>query len=68
MYLGLQKTIFGAVSTRGKLNPHEPQPISLTIRMPQVLILRFDYLINQANPCDYNFCKILIKIIIVPQY
>ncbi len=31
MYLGSQKSIFGAVSTRGKLNPHVPQPISLTI-------------------------------------
>ena len=32
MYLGSQKNIFGAVSTRGKLNPHVPQPISLTNR------------------------------------
>ena len=30
MYLGSQKTIFCAVSTRGKLNPPVPQPISLT--------------------------------------
>ncbi len=33
MYLGSQKTIFGAVSTRGKLNPLVPQPISLTINL-----------------------------------
>ena len=29
---GLTKNHFGAVSTRGKLNPHEPQSISLTIK------------------------------------
>ena len=30
MHLSSQKTIFGAVSAWGKLNPHVPQPISLT--------------------------------------
>ncbi len=31
---GLTKNIYGAVSTRGKLNPHVPQPISLANKGP----------------------------------